>query len=261
MARRSRTAVGVRRCLTTGIGLLLALTAALFAVAPGASGWQPPSRTSADRGPVVDPKWPKSIGWKGCPAPRWPSVVNSGEPGNGRRVLIIGDSLTRDSRKQTTRLLRDAGWTPTIRCWGGKRLDWASAQVARAKTLDQLPGIVVIAIGTNDMRWIDRAVTEQRVERLLDQLGPRRTVLWVNTLASPGGGDRFDRAKQRWFNRLLERMARKHPNLHVADWAAFGLARDVGFANALHLDAQGNRLRAEFVAEQVGQVAPPSPEG
>jgi lysophospholipase L1-like esterase len=209
----------------------------------------------AEQGPVKDPKWPKRIGWKGCPAPRWPQDLNTGAPGQGRRVLIIGDSLTRDSRKDSLALLQDSGWTPTVRCWGGKRLDWASAQVARAKKLNQLPGIVVIAIGTNDMRWIERSVTEQRVRGLLDQIGPKRQVLWVNTLASPGGGDRFTRAKQRWFNRMLERVAKKHPNLDVLDWAAYGRAQNVGFSGALHLNDRGNRIRAEFITAEVNARA------
>lgn len=240
-----------RRALVVTLGVVLVATGTSLQDGPAAASPQPQVVRMAEAGPVKDPKWPKRIGWKGCPAPRWPSALNAGAPGQGRRILIIGDSLTRDSRKETMQLLKASGWTPTVRCWGGRRLDWASAQVARAKKLDQLPGIVVIAIGTNDMRWIARSVTEQRVRRLLDQLGPKRQILWVNTLASPGGGDRFNRAKQRWFNRMLERVAKKHLNLQVLDWAAFGLAQDVRFANALHLNDRGNRIRAEFVSAEI----------
>ena len=240
------------RCLVgAGVCLVLAGTGNITAGAPAFGAPQPQVQAMTEPGPVKDPKWPKRIGWKGCPAPRWLPDLNTGEPGQGRRVLIIGDSLTRDSRKDTITLLRESGWTPTVRCWGGKRLDWASAQVARAKKLSQLPGVVVIAIGTNDMRWIDRSVTEQRVRRLLDQIGPKRQILWVNTLASPGGGDRFNRSKQRWFNQLLERVAKKHPNLQVLDWASYGRQQDVRFTNALHLNAEGNRIRAKFVAAEV----------
>lgn len=244
-----------RWVLVTGLAILVMATSMTTGMTRPASAANllPTVLGMGESGPIKDPQWPKRIGWKGCPAPRWPSALITGDPGAGRRILIIGDSLTRDSRKDTMTLLRDSGWTPTVRCWGGKRLDWASAQVARAKKLNQLPGIVVIAIGTNDMRWIARSVTEQRVERLLDQIGPKRQVLWVNTLASPGGGDRFNRAKQRWFNRMLERVARKHANLQVLDWASYGRAQDVGFSNALHLNTRGNRLRAEFVAAEVNE--------
>jgi lysophospholipase L1-like esterase len=247
--------VVTRRLLVTGLSILLVGAGSTALGVSSSAAPQPQVVPMAEQGPVKDPKWPKRIGWKGCPAPRWPAALGTGEPGQGRRVLIIGDSLTRDSRKDTISLLRASGWTPTVRCWGGKRLDWASAQVARAKKLNQLPGVVVIAIGTNDMRWIARSVTQQRVERLLDQIGPKRQVLWVNTLASPGGGDRFNRSKQRWFNRMLERVATKHKNLRVLDWASFGLEQDVRFANALHLNDRGNRIRAEFVTEQVNALA------
>ena len=83
-----------------------------------------------------------------------------------RRVLVIGDSLVREAKGVIVCGLRSSGWTPTIRCFGGKRLDWALGQIDRACAQGQLPEVVVIVMGTNDMRWIDPSTTRARMGRV-----------------------------------------------------------------------------------------------
>jgi len=168
-------------------------------------------------------------------------------------VLIIGDSLTRNGRQPLKKALRLDGWTPTVRCFGGKRLDWAISQAKRAKQLDQLPDTVVIAIGTNDMRWIDRGTTASRMKELMKVLGKKRTVLWVDTYAS--GGDRFTRAKEKWFNRQVKELAADRKNLHHVVWGNWARRNDVPFADALHYTSSGTRTWAQRVASQVTRFA------
>ena len=209
---------------------------------------------SASDGPRKDPAWTTMGDPRACSAPIWPRTPNATPgPGNGRRVLVIGDSLTRNGREPLTRKLRADGWTPTVRCFGGKRLDWAIAQARRAKDIDQLPGVVVIAVGTNDMRWIDRGRTKARMNQLIDILGPRRTVLWVDTYAS--GGDRFTRQKERWFNRQVRALAAENPNVHRIDWGDYARANGVRFADALHYTSAGTRQWATRVSDEVTRIA------
>lgn len=204
-------------------------------------------------GPRKDPAWSTEGDPRACSAPIWPKTANGTPgPGQGRRVLVIGDSLTREAREPLTRKLRADGWTPTIRCFGGKRLDWAMSQVRRAKAIDQLPDVVVISIGTNDMRWIDRGRTKARMRELVELLGDERTILWVDTYAS--GGDRFTRDKERWFNRQVRRLATEYDNVHRVDWGDFARAEGVRFATALHYDAKGTRTWARRVADEVTRV-------
>lgn len=208
----------------------------------------------ADEGPRKDPKWTTGGDPRACSAPIWPARANTTPgPGQGRRIVVIGDSLTRNGREPLTRQLRQDGWTPTIRCFGGKRLDWAIAQAQRAKELGQLPQTVVIAIGTNDMRWIDRATTKARMRTLLDVLGDGRTVFWVDTYGS--GGDRFNRDKERWFNRQVRELAAERSNVHRIDWGDFARANKVPFADALHYTSAGTRTWARRVADEVTRVA------
>lgn len=223
--------------------------ACLFAL----SGALSPS-VMASEGPRKDPQWSTEGDARACSAPIWPRRLNSTPgPGQGERVLVIGDSLTRNGRDALTRQLRQDGWTPTIRCFGGKRLDWAIAQAKRAKQIDQLPNTVVIAIGTNDMRWIDRDVTQARMRELLRVLGRERTVLWVDTYAS--GGDRFTRNKERWFNRQVKQLAAQRENVHRISWGNYARANGVQFADALHYTAAGSRTWAKRVTDRVSAIA------
>ncbi len=95
------------------------------------------SLAAADEpGPRKDPQWSTGGDARACSGPIWPNSLNTTPgPGQGRRVLVIGDSLTRNGRKPLKRALREDGWTPTVRCFGGKRLDWAIARAtAGART-------------------------------------------------------------------------------------------------------------------------------
>ena len=231
--------------------MLKGLVALACAVAMSGVGIAP---AVADEGPRKDPAWSTEGDARACSAPIWPRKANATPgPGQGQRVVVIGDSLTRNAREPLTRQLRKNGWTPTIRCFGGKRLDWAIAQAKRAKQIDQLPNTVVIAIGTNDMRWIDRGTTKARMRELLRVLGKDRTVLWVDTYAS--GGDRFTREKERWFNRQVQQLAAEHRNVHHINWGNYARANGVRFADALHYTAAGERTWAKRVADQVTAIA------
>jgi hypothetical protein len=203
--------------------------------------------------PQSDPSWPRHIGWRGCPEPSYPKKLSTGSPANGARVLVIGDSLTREARPWTTRALRADGWTPTIRCWGGKRLDWGISQVRRARALKQLPDTVVIALGTNDMSYIDQNTTRRRVVEILDLLGPKRTVVWINTHFS--GGLAPSRAREAWFNGLLVDQARERDNLVVLDWAKY--AREIGVRSrdGVHYRSDGSKARAEALRAILADVA------
>jgi hypothetical protein len=193
----------------------------------------------------ADPGWPRSIGWKGCPAPQWPAQQQTDGVAQGARVLVIGDSLTRESRTATINRLQRDGWTPTIRCWGGKRLDWGIDQVKRAKKRNQLPSTVVIALGTNDMRLIPRSVTAKRIATILDAVGPDRQVLWVATHLEGGMSQAGDR--ERWFNQQIRKQAKSRPNVHVLDWAATARDQGIRTRDGFHYQRAGYVARAEAI--------------
>jgi hypothetical protein len=204
---------------------------------------------------TADPGWPRSIGWKGCPAPDWPTQQQTDGVAQGARVLVIGDSLTRESRTATINRLKKDGWTPTVRCWGGKRLDWGIDQVKRAKKRNQLPSTVVIALGTNDMRLIPRAVTAQRITTLLDMLGPDRQVLWVTTHFEGGMSQAGDR--ERWFNQQIRKQAKDRANVHVVDWATTAREQGIRTRDGFHYQRPGYVARAEAIRMALLELVTP----
>jgi lysophospholipase L1-like esterase len=202
----------------------------------------------------ADPSWPRNPGWRGCPAPVYAApVFPAPEPGQGERVLVIGDSLTRDALPALERVLTRDGWNPTVRCWGGKRLDWGIDQVRRAKALDQLPDTVVLALGTNDMWRVAPRLTRTRIDQMLQALGPKRTVFWVNLHFD--GGLAPSRAKETWFNNELVRQTKRRPNLTVIDWAGTARAAGVRTRDGVHYPVAGSQARAAAIATALADFA------
>ena len=161
-------------------------------------------------------------------------------------MLVIGDSLTRESREVMDRNLRRSGWTPTFRCWGSKRLDWGLDQLARAKKLDQVPEYVMVALGTNDVSWVDPATTERRVNTMLDRLGKKRQVLWVDLDVAYS---EFSMRRADWFNGMIRKVARSRPNVKVVPWERIAREAKAGRFDGIHYGAPGYRLRGQELAK------------
>lgn len=200
----------------------------------------------------TDPSWRTGGDIRACSAPRSFEGVNSSGPGRGQKVLIIGDSVTRDSREMLTKSLKYAGWNPTFWCFGGKRIDWGISQIRDQRKWKGVPKTVVIALGTNDMRWIDRPITKDRIKKILDQLGTARNVLWVNLYGM--NGDRFSKSKQRWFNETLEKIISKRPNVRVVPWAAHAKAAQIPMSGPLHYAHKGLVLRTKLTVAQLNSA-------
>jgi hypothetical protein len=140
--------------------------------------------------------------------------------------------------------MRRDGWTPTFRCWGSRRLDWGIDQVVRSRELRQLPEYVIVALGTNDISWETQETTERRVRTLLDRLGPKRTVLWVDLHLTRSA---WLDARAAWFNDLLRRIERQRSNLTVVDWHKVAKAHGIRGWDGIHYGSAGYRLRARTV--------------
>ena len=220
--------------------------------APQASPVPSPTPDPTYPADQVDGSWPDNPPWDACPAPVWPGKPSDGLPGDGRRVLILGDSLTRDSQKPMTRYLEDSGWTPTFRCWGSKRLDWGLDQVKRAKKIDQLPEFVIVALGTNDVSWVQPAVTEQRVNKLLDRLGPKRQVLWVDLDVDYST---FSSTRADWFNKMIRKVARDRANVKVIPWEKTARSEKAYRFDGIHYGTTGYRLRGRFLTDALDKHA------
>lgn len=201
--------------------------------------WGPPS---------VDEAWPVDEKGDGCEAPVWPAAAP-----DARRVLVIGDSLVRNSRNMLETELAAAGWTPTVRCWGAMGTDWGVQQVERARELDQLPDTVVVSLGTNDVWWL-HVPMETAIDQMMAALGPNRTVYWVNVWWDPAAYD--DLPEPEPVNDILMAKAQEYPNLIVVDIAsplAAALASgEAGWVDGVHVDDGGSWVRTETIIAALG---------
>lgn len=206
---------------------------------------------------TTDPAWPVDTRGDGCPSPVWSTNAPRNDP---RRLLIIGDSLIRNSRNELTRLSTKAGWVPTIRCWGAKGTDWGVQQVIRARQLKQLPRTVVISLGTNDIWWLGLDLG-RGVDAIMTELGPRAKVYWINLHFGPHGYDRLPPPTAA--NRLLRAKAKQYPNLEIINFAkAFRTAKangePVGWQDGVHLNSAGNLVRTQAILDAIGTPKKPS---
>lgn len=235
------------RTRKAGVGVVLGCLLAVGSMSPPLGAAQ------------SDPSWRTGGDSRACSAPISFDKVSPRAPGVGRRVLVIGDSITRNSRTILTKALRKSGWNPTIRCFGGKRLDWGMSQIRDQRRWKGLPETVIIALGTNDMRWIDKATTKARIGKILDQLGPKRLVLWINLYGN--NGDRFSKSKQAWFNKTLDKAASGRPNVHVLPWASRAKAADFLMSGPIHYTYKGRVLRTKLTVSYLNRLFEETPPG
>ena len=242
--------MGVRRgCLAAACALSL-LAGLAPAVITG------PASAVTERS--VDRQWPVDEKGDGCAPPVWPKAKKSQDY---RRVLVVGDSLIRHSRAILEADLTEAGWIPTVRCWGAKGSVWGVQQIERARALGQLPKTIVVSLGTNDIWWLNVPM-DVAIDSMMASIGPHHTVFWVNLWFGPHGYDRLP--KPFAANRTLRAKAKEYPNLRVVNFArAFVDAElageGVGWEDGVHLNAAGNRLRVRTIVGAMGVPVRPAP--
>jgi len=252
---------------------------------------EPPAENLAVPQRVDEVVWPptgtsgSSTG--GCDRPQWPAVKERSlttAPGHGRRVMMIGDSLTReisldDDGLPTSPAVRAAltaqGWTPTVVCWKGRTTEWASRQVAELDQLDLIPPRVVLAMGTNDL-WVDDAPAaefEEHARMLLTELATTRgggdnaphvywVNLWIDTAMAKWNHEREprdpDMAEYETYNDVLSRVCTQATNCELIDWHD-AVESDASLParivepdlDGVHMTMAGAKARAEVIVQSL----------
>lgn len=232
--------------------------------------------------PYADPQEPE----KACPDPVWPSSSTSGRaPGDGQRVLVLGDSLTKYAHQPLHEELAGDGWVPTIVCWGGTQTDWGLSEAKQVARERYIPDRVVVALGTNDVHKnpctsrSSCALQVQRfgdrVEALLDYLGPNREVWWLTIdmdaqRAAEALGEPWN-LNYPAFNTRLKEALTDYPNARVIDWhrivANARASTDIRYTfDGLHYEpiehprhSAGTMLRVRTIVEALNETADERP--
>lgn len=233
--------------------------------------------------------WPVPAGEdRACPPPM---IVEAdlrtveAPPGHGRRIVVIGDSLTRETRRgrpgqtsaQLVTQLRQQGWEPLIVCFGGKDTSWGMEQIRLLQERNLLGPRVIVALGTNDLLLghLPAAEFETRVRTILGELArgraadePRR-VWWVNVWAETEAArqlhmlnaDYDDMSGFRSYNDVLSHACVPSLDCTIIDWAAAmdGVEQrhklagilDAEQKGGIHLTQDGSLLRARLIANSI----------
>lgn len=109
-----------------------------------------------------------------------------------------------------------------------------------------------MAMGTNDISWVQPAITEQRVDKVLDLLGPNRQVLWVDLDIDYSA---FSIERAAWFNKMIRQVTKNKPNVTVVPWEKTARKNDTYRFDGIHYGPQGYRFRARTLTDALNERA------
>ena len=174
-------------------------------------------------------------------------------------ISVIGDSVMLGSLTYSPNLvtrLAEAGFGP-IRARAGLGYgtgafatpEWSRSSLWlekwRAEGWDA--PTVLVNVGVNDAGFCrnDGACAQRAIEHVMATIGPDRDVIWPNITRSAVGS--IDH--QGTWNAALSAVARRHPRLHVWDWAAVYAGGAFPSGDRIHLAPDGYRARNVLLAE------------
>jgi len=158
-----------------------------------------------------------------------------------RRLFVIGDSLAYDNRVYLRHELSH---------WKIEE-DFSFARLARetahdlrvrAKARPSLPPVIHVSSGTGDDPGDPEGFRES-VRRVLRIAGRHRCVVWANIWRLRLEQPTFD-----VLNDVLAAEDLRRDNLRVVDWHALVEAHQDWLVDLVHVNAEGNRARANAVA-------------
>ncbi|MFN8157201.1 MAG: SGNH/GDSL hydrolase family protein [Candidatus Nanopelagicales bacterium] len=177
----------------------------------------------------------------------------------GRRVLVVGDSITVLSQATLERALGRAGWSVCVDARRGETTRGALDNYAEAAAFPAYVDVVVMATGTND--WADPSGFVAQVARAR-AYATGRPLLWVTTWLHPTRftGRAADRAlaAARRVNAVIWKHVERARRGTVVDWYA-ELSAGRGRPRALlydgvHPTELGGRQRSALVAAALGRL-------
>jgi len=190
--------------------------------------------------------WPPNDDGKACTRPVY-------EESDAPVVVLLGDSLIRDSRSSLREALRGNGFNPVFVCWGGKTTSWGVDQLGQMADLGVTPDCLVLNLGTNDVKneAASPSALQSNLVSLIGAAGGIAHVMLVNiwaiTAVAPTTMKDVDQTLDSYRNAVAEAGKGR-----VIPWAE--QARDnPGFIgdDGVHDTNDGSALRTQLIADAV----------
>lgn len=225
--------------------------------------WTPVPGAVSQDGDWADYPW-GSDGLE-CPPPATSPAAGS-SPGDPGVVVVLGDSLVRDSRDAIASSLANYGMSAQFVCWGGKNLEWGVAQVETMRSLSLLPTCLVINLGTNDLKGttangladaVPLTTVGVRLQNILLGSADITHVFAVDIAAdlslAPSTMADVDEAPQVWQNAVSATGIGE-----VIPWAAITESDPslIG-SDGIHDSGSGQQTRAKAIADAVAPYCAP----
>jgi peptidoglycan/LPS O-acetylase OafA/YrhL len=158
----------------------------------------------------------------------------------GWQVTAIGDSVMLASAVQLQSVLPGIYIDAQV----SRQMGAGVADVKILAGRGRLRPVVVVGLGTNG------TVTGGQIRQLVREIGPRRTLVLVNTYEA--------RPWEHADNRVLAAAARRYPNVVLADWlATIEHHRSLLWGDGVHPRPPGARLYARMLAAAIEGGGPP----
>ena len=221
---------------------------------------QPTVEVTTAATPSTDPSVSETsaaAAWARYPWPSNPNGIPCSPPrasGQDRAhtVVVLGDSLIRNSRERLKSDLAAVGFGATFVCVGGMQTSWGVEQLSYMRQLGLLPECLVVNLGTNDMK-LDRGhlTAEQLEPRLVELLRATEGVphvLLVNIWGKQGSlmPDMAPTVP------VYPRAIREAGRGQLVDWASIARANPALVEKAgVHDTASGEAERARLISRAV----------
>ena len=169
---------------------------------------------------------------------------------HGRRVVVIGDSITVAAEPLITAASSDIGADVTVLAEENRRITVGNEPAAGTDVLSDVltesdPDVVVVALGTNDVgkyTTVDEYAAE--IDELVAMLPDDQPLVWIDTYLSrlPDGSATF--------NDALFATLREHGAATIGRWSTIaqhdGMLRD-----GVHPSEEGTQEFADLVVDEI----------
>jgi lysophospholipase L1-like esterase len=170
----------------------------------------------------------------------------------GRRVLVLGDSITVFTKDSLTESLRTAGWSVCLDARRSQTTANALDYYAAGRAFPRYVDVIVMATGSNDI--FDPAVMTAQVARARNYAGSR-PLLWVTAWVKRTTGAPALIAHDLGNSVRVNAAERRHPcRAHVdaiVDWYAFLQARvarsSMYLTDGVHTSLAGGAARNALI--------------